>query len=606
MLVLLLLATGLAPVNDAKAQVSITQTSSPDVFFLDTKNGYPGGYVSFDISTTSSYSDLWVEASGFSSTGTLYLGLAPNEDGCYEVGSLNNETKPAFLYFAAPSLPNNIKSTNVDPQSYELRAYDGKPSSCGGSGTLVGSPQTYTYNGNADYGPMLQVTQANASKIASVSISTTTPLVGTTITVTAQGNTGNVGAPQVVAYSPANQLNWNADAFKLVGSVVTFPNGESGDLVDDLFTTLNVNGAGYQATYTFEVVAPTSEAFPIAPLTHTASGTQTKHPKVDPADTSIEPVPPAVEITVEKLVDVPSDDPDGGFQTFHEYTPPTTDDADRTVTYRLIFSASDIDNTNISPPITSVLLDHIVDVLPQDVSYVGNPVATATDENGNTTNLGNISPTTQSGSIPTSFCGITNPSPLLGSQLEWSDGYSIPENGNITLEFDALISLAAAEDQGRGEFVNLAFAVDEDAGSFDELACDNAAILIPQVLPVELTSFDATVDGEDVILRWATASETNNAGFDVQVLDADGAAKSWSTLAFVDGHGTTTEPRSYHHRTATLEAGTHTFRLKQIDFDGAFEYSPEVEVVIGLPEQYVVEPAYPNPFNPEATLRFAV
>lgn len=126
------------------------------------------------------------------------------------------------------------------------------------------------------------------------------------------------------------------------------------------------------------------------------------------------------------------------------------------------------------------------------------------------------------------------------------------------------------------------------------------------VLPVELTSFEAIVDGKAVVLRWDTASETNNAGFDVQVRKTSDTEEMWTTLAFVDGHGTTTEPRSYHHRTATLEAGTHTFRLKQIDFDGAFEYSPEVEVVIGLPGAYVVEPTYPNPFNPEATLRFAV
>jgi hypothetical protein len=125
-------------------------------------------------------------------------------------------------------------------------------------------------------------------------------------------------------------------------------------------------------------------------------------------------------------------------------------------------------------------------------------------------------------------------------------------------------------------------------------------------LPVELTSFEATVDGQDVILRWRTASETNNAGFDVQMREADGADKTWYTLTFVEGHGTTELPKAYRHRATTLNPGAHVFRLRQVDFDGTFEYSPEVEVVIGLPGQYVIEPVYPNPFNPEATLRFAV
>ena len=43
-----------------------------------------------------------------------------------------------------------------------------------------------------------------------------------------------------------------------------------------------------------------------------------------------------------------------------------------------------------------------------------------------------------------------------------------------------------------------------------------------------------------------------------------------------------------------------------MDFDGTFAYSPEVEVVIGLAETYQIEPAYPNPFNPQTQMRFAV
>lgn len=126
-------------------------------------------------------------------------------------------------------------------------------------------------------------------------------------------------------------------------------------------------------------------------------------------------------------------------------------------------------------------------------------------------------------------------------------------------------------------------------------------------LPVELTAFDATVDGADVLLRWATASETNNAGFEVQHrTDLDARRGTWQTLGFIDGMGTTIQPQQYGFRATDLASGSHTFRLRQVDYDGAFEYSPEVEVIIDLAETYVIEAAYPNPFNPASTLRFAV
>jgi hypothetical protein len=55
-----------------------------------------------------------------------------------------------------------------------------------------------------------------------------------------------------------------------------------------------------------------------------------------------------------------------------------------------------------------------------------------------------------------------------------------------------------------------------------------------------------------------------------------------------------------------LEPGRHVFRLKQMDYDGTFEYSPEIKVDVDMADSFVMEAAYPNPFNPEATFRFAV
>ena len=125
-------------------------------------------------------------------------------------------------------------------------------------------------------------------------------------------------------------------------------------------------------------------------------------------------------------------------------------------------------------------------------------------------------------------------------------------------------------------------------------------------LPVELVAFDAVLDGREVLLTWKTASETNNAGFEVQHRYIDDATSIFEAMTFVEGHGTTEQPQSYSYRVDDLAPGRHAFRLKQIDFDGAFEYSPEVEVIVEMVERFVIEPAYPNPFNPEAQFRFAV
>ncbi len=107
-------------------------------------------------------------------------------------------------------------------------------------------------------------------------------------------------------------------------------------------------------------------------------------------------------------------------------------------------------------------------------------------------------------------------------------------------------------------------------------------------LPVELTSFDARADGGAAAIAWTTASETNNAGFHVE-MKAPGAA-GFTPLEFVPGHGTTAEAQQYAFRTGTLAPGRYTFRLQQVDFDGATDYSDAVEVEIASGEPLYVQP----------------
>ena len=113
-------------------------------------------------------------------------------------------------------------------------------------------------------------------------------------------------------------------------------------------------------------------------------------------------------------------------------------------------------------------------------------------------------------------------------------------------------------------------------------------------LPVELATFTATADEQDVVLTWQTLTETNNAGFSVE--QQTGAGGAWTEVAFVEGAGTTAEAQTYRHRAPQAGYGQHAFRLRQIDFDGTAALSEAVEVNVGLDGPYAVD-AYPNPFR---------
>ena len=124
------------------------------------------------------------------------------------------------------------------------------------------------------------------------------------------------------------------------------------------------------------------------------------------------------------------------------------------------------------------------------------------------------------------------------------------------------------------------------------------------VIPVELSSFTSTVNGNDVELNWTTASETNNRGFEIQrSVNLSGAKNHlWEIVGFVNGNGTTAEPKSYTFADKNLNSGIYKYRLKQIDYDGSYKYSNEIEVIIGSPEKFVLEQNYPNPFNPTTVI----
>lgn len=130
------------------------------------------------------------------------------------------------------------------------------------------------------------------------------------------------------------------------------------------------------------------------------------------------------------------------------------------------------------------------------------------------------------------------------------------------------------------------------------------AQMIPVVpIPVELTSFTADVNGNVVRLEWSTASEINNKGFEVQrILKSNAENQNWNTIAFISGKGTSTELNRYSYLDKNLGSGKYNYRLKQIDLDGSFDYSDEIEVQIQSPKTFSLEQNYPNPFNPSTKI----
>ena len=108
---------------------------------------------------------------------------------------------------------------------------------------------------------------------------------------------------------------------------------------------------------------------------------------------------------------------------------------------------------------------------------------------------------------------------------------------------------------------------------------------------------------QNVVLNWSTATETNNSGFNIERRLNN---KSWETISFVSGAGTTTETKVYSYSDNGLNVGNYTYRLKQIDFNGTSEYSPEVNVDVNAPLTFALEQNYPNPFNPSTVIKYSV
>lgn len=125
-------------------------------------------------------------------------------------------------------------------------------------------------------------------------------------------------------------------------------------------------------------------------------------------------------------------------------------------------------------------------------------------------------------------------------------------------------------------------------------------------LPVELVSFIVYSIGSKVELNWQTATEVNNYGFDVQRSAVSGQQSGWISIGFVKGNGNSNSPKNYSFTDQPKGGKEFKYRLKQIDFNGAFEYSDEVTAILENINSYRLDQNYPNPFNPVTRISYTI
>jgi uncharacterized repeat protein (TIGR01451 family) len=357
---------------------TITRTSG-SIFHndLSVSPTLTSAYASYQITNTDGvdYPDVWVTIGNFTAaSGQPVVTLAANAAGAIDLGPLTNgQTKTAFFYLGSNA------DTNVT-QTHTVSVFNGTPT----SGSLLTS-QDFSITSVQD------TIAANSNKVTSVDISPARPTIGGTFTITVTGQTGTIGAANVLDFTPAAYSSWRADAFQLIGTTITFSGGNTGTFTDTLLippgsitSSANTN---YTAVYTFRVEGTTTTSTPVSPEAYISSGNQIKH--TDPSSiVSLPPIPPTTNAT-----------------TLAKSATPTVFSGAGTVTYTLTL-------TNSSA--VEVSLDSFVDTLPSspaNVTYVA-------------------------GSSTYNGAPISDPA-ISGQTLTWTNLFRLPANSSRSLVFHA-------------------------------------------------------------------------------------------------------------------------------------------------------------------------
>jgi len=202
--------------------------------------------------------------------------------------------------------------------------------------------------------------------------------------------------------------------------------------------------------------------------------------------------------------------------------------------------------------------------------------------------------------------GFTDPNNFI-----WSGGLVTTD---VELIDSALAELTVSEPVIFQWYTLEVFNVCDLAGNLINPEKDTTGFVWKEIsLPVELNSFTAYVMDQRVHLKWITETEVDNYGFDIERTSSfpspyqgggGEAGGGWEMIGFIEGHGNSNSPKTYSFVDDKPFGGRKLkYRLKQIDTDGKYEYSDEIEVEI-VPTKCTLYQNYPNPFNPKTTIRY--
>jgi len=199
--------------------------------------------------------------------------------------------------------------------------------------------------------------------------------------------------------------------------------------------------------------------------------------------------------------------------------------------------------------------------------------------------------------------------------LQIYSGGTVSINGDLIVNGDCYLAPGTSVNVGSGSTLTINGTFDGEPGQISGEGSTS--------LPVQLSSFTASANRLGANLHWATETEVNNYGFEIerrkisQIFtdsrgfesqnDGVGSASAWSRIGFVQGSGTSSSPKEYSFADKLTTPGRYAYRLKQIDFDGTFAYYSASEIEIGLaPKELMLGSNYPNPFNPTTNIEFTI
>ena len=269
-------ATATDPCDGSYSYNNVRATATHStVFYIDSGQGQnvDASYVGYQINTNAAKSNVWAKLDTFSGG---VVSLANPADAAFPLGDISSETKTAFFLLKAP--------TNTSgAQSHILRVYSGKPG-------LVSSTELYSCK--FTFSKVAETIKALANKVQTITPSTTSYVLGNTMTITVEGDTGQIGQGNAIDgdmiwVSPVSKSTWPTSALRLVGTKLSFWNNASKNsnaLEGEYFDALRIKNLRsldtrlyYTAVYTFKIVGQATSGASIAPVAQISSGTQVKH-----------------------------------------------------------------------------------------------------------------------------------------------------------------------------------------------------------------------------------------------------------------------------------------------------------------------------------------